>query len=281
MRIAALLTCHNRKEKTKDCLLSLSQVKTEHIIDIYVTDDGSMDGTSEMITNVFPDCSLIQGDGKLFWNRGMYKVWKEALKRDHDFYLWLNDDVVLYPYFIDELLGSLEKAGGNVIVSGLIENEDKTEIIYGGFDKQKRIVGISDTPSRITYMNGNVVLVPKTIVDAIGIIDPVFHHDLGDVDYGLRALEAGFKIVATCNPVAYGYKNNYCRVRKWNSSFLERFKQLYSPIGSNPLLNFYFRKKHFGFLNAIGYWGYLHFINVLPDRMITVLFGNRYTDKAC
>lgn len=278
MRIATLVTSHNRREKTLACLSSLGENNTEHTIEVYLTDDGSIDGTSEVIKDVFPHVHLLHGDGKLFWSRGMYIAWKEALKGDYDYYLWLNDDVTLYPNFMDELFNSLEKAGADVIVSGLIENKDQTEIIYGGFDKQKKIVQPSETPSFITFMNGNVVLIPKTIVDSIGILDPVYHHDLGDVDYGLRAIEAGFNVVATCNPVAYGYKNNYCRVREWNSTILRRFKKLYSPLGSNPSINLYFRKKHFGVLNAVGYWGYLYFINILPDSLISMLFGNRYVD---
>ena len=279
VRIATLLTCHNRKSKTHDCLISLAKVERKCQIDVFLTDDGSTDGTADMIKKEFPEVHLINGDGFLYWNRGMYTAWKEAMKEDYDYFLLLNDDVVLYPFFLDELFHSLEKVGSDAIVSGLIENYTKTEIIYGGYDNQKNIVGPNETPGQITFLNGNVVLIPKVIVDSIGILDPIYLHDLGDVDYGLRAIKAGFDVVATCRPVAYGYKNRYCRVRKWNTSLFSRFKKLYSPLGSNPSINFYHRKKHFGILNAVGYWGYLHFINVLPDRMITLLFGNRYSDK--
>lgn len=279
VRIAALLTCHNRKSKTHDCLMSLAKVERKCQIDVYLTDDGSTDGTADMIKNEFPEVHLIYGDGNLYWSRGMYSSWKEALKGDYDFYLWMNDDIILYVYFLEELFECYKIVGGHAIVSGLIEDINKTEIIYGGCDENKQIIKSGNRPNIITFMNGNVVLIPKSVVDSIGIIDPVFHHDLGDVDYGLSAAEKGIKVVSTRIPIGAGYKNNYCRVRKWNSTLTSRFKRLYSPLGSNPSINFYYRKKHFGFLNAIGYWGYLHFINVLPDWMITLLFGNRYTDK--
>lgn len=58
-------------------------------------------------------------------------------------------------------------------------------------------------------MNGNVVLVPKSVVDKIGIINPIYHHDLGDVDYGLTAQENGIKVYATRIPIASGYSNNF------------------------------------------------------------------------
>ena len=102
MRIAAIITCHNRKDKTLACLKSLLQIAPT--IDVYLTDDGSTDGTSEAVRQQCPQVQIIQGDGNLFWSRGMYIAWKEAVKSDYEYYLWLNDDVVLYPFFMKLLI---------------------------------------------------------------------------------------------------------------------------------------------------------------------------------
>ena len=58
MSIAALITCHNRCEKTKRCLTSLLSVLPH--IDVYLVDDGSTDGTSEMVKTLFPRVNVIQ-----------------------------------------------------------------------------------------------------------------------------------------------------------------------------------------------------------------------------
>ena len=113
----------------------------------------------------------------------------------------------------------------------------------------------------------------------IGIIDPHLHHDLGDVDYGLTAIENGIKVLATRTPVAAGYSNDFCRVRKWGTNVSNRLAKLKSPLGSPPTINFYFRKKHYGLFNATAYWCYLYFINILPDNVIELLFGDTYKDK--
>ena len=51
MRICILMTCFNRKQKTLNCLKSLYNSlrlsSTAHQCDIYLTDDNSVDGTSE------------------------------------------------------------------------------------------------------------------------------------------------------------------------------------------------------------------------------------------
>lgn len=126
-------------------------------------------------------------------------------------------------------------------------------------------------------MNGNVVLIPKSFYEVLGNLDPAFHHDLGDVDYGLRAKKNGVGVFTSRTAVASGEKNHFCRVRLNHSNLLNRFKKLYSPLGSPPLIDFYFRKKHFGLLNATLNFIYLHFINVIPDKIIEKLFGNKYT----
>ena len=277
MQIAVLLTCFNRKSKTIACLSSLQRISVN--CDVFLVDDASTDGTSEAVKQLFPEVHIIQGDGNLFWSRGMFTAWKEAVKGNYDYYLWLNDDIELYPFFLQELMECMKEGHNECIVSGVVENFEKTEVLYGGSDRNKRLIRPNGKLQEIVFMNGNVVLVPNEVMKKIGILDPIFHHDLGDVDYGLTAQEHGIKVYATRRAIAAGYANNFCRVRKWNTSLRTRFKKLYSPLGSNPRINFYFRKKHFGFLNACTYVMYLFILNVLPDHIVTMIWGDRYKDK--
>jgi len=277
MKIAVLITCHNRKEKTLACLSSLMEVLPNS--EVFLVDDGSTDGTLAAVKAKFPQVYIITGNGNLYWSRGMYTAWNYAIKkRSYDYYLWLNDDIELYPIFFEELINCYNLTGGNSIISGLIEDFNQ-KVIYGGYDKHKNLLHGTGALQEITFMNGNVVLIPQLVVDKIGILDPKFQHDLGDVDYGLRAIKAGIKVYSTRRAIALGYSNNFCRVRKWNTNIRDRLKILYSPLGANPKINFYFRKKHFGILNASLYWAFLHFINFLPDKLVAIFFGNRYCDK--
>lgn len=275
MTIAALLTCFNRKAKTAQCLKSLFRICPDCAV--YLVDDGSADGTSEMVSQTFPQVHILQGSGDLFWSRGMYTAWRAAVQGDYDYYLWLNDDVELYPFFLEELMSCCRWGGEHCVVTGLIEDFVRTRILYGGADAQKRLLGQSEQPQEVRFMNGNVVLIPKAIVQQVGIIDPVFHHDLGDVDYGLSVQEHGFKVYTTRRAIAAGYENDFCRVRRWGVSLKARWQRLHSPLGSPPAINFYYRRKHFGLLNAAAYYIYLYAINLMPDGMVKALFGNTYT----
>ena len=275
MNTAALLTCHNRKEKTLACLKSLYRIMPE--VDVYLADDGCTDGTAEAVKTLFPEVHVIQGNGTLYWNQGMLAAWKEAVKGDYDEYLWLNDDVDLYPDFYNELKACCPN--GDCIVSGLIEDFGKTRILYGGYDASKQLVQATGQSQDIRWMNGNVVLVPKAVVNRIGLLDPYFVHDLGDVDYGMRAWECGIVVVSTRCPIAAGYRNDVCRVRKWGTTLTQRFEALNKPLGSPLAQNFYFRRKHFGLLHAIAYDANIIFINLLPDWLVEKIWGDRYVDK--
>ena len=97
VRVAVLMACHNRREHTLACLRALraAEIEARQSCDVYLLDDGSSDGTVEAVANDFPRVHLLRGDGSLFWNRGMHRVFEAALGRGYDFYLGLNDDTLL------------------------------------------------------------------------------------------------------------------------------------------------------------------------------------------
>jgi GT2 family glycosyltransferase len=272
-QIAVLLTCFNRKQNTLKCLQQLFYLQQD--IDVYLVDDGSSDGTKELVAEQFPQVNLIKGSGDLFWNRGMHLAWQEAAKKDYNYYLWLNDDVVLYENCFEELLACVQLKNDKAIISGIIESLDQ-EILYGGTNENKQLIIPNGKLNSVANMNGNVVLISKQVYDVLGNLDPYFHHDLGDVDYGWRAIENEIGVFTTRVAIASGEKNDFCRVRLNNSTLPKRFKKLYSPLGSNPSINFYSKRMQYGIFKAAVYYLFLHFINVIPDKMNEKIFGKRY-----
>ena len=272
--IAVLITCFNRKIHTLKCLERLYEL--DNNLDTFLVDDRSTDGTSDAVHELFPQVNVILSGGDLFWNRGMYLAWQEAARHDYDYYLWLNDDVVLYDLCLTELMECTTLAKDKAVISGIIESKDKFETLYGGSNQNKQLLRPNDTMQEITYLNGNVVLVPKSVYQILGMLDPIYHHDMGDVDYGFRALTNGVSVLTTRCPVGFGEKNPICRERVNNTTLTKRFKKLYSPLGSNPLLNFYFRKKYKSIFNATAYYVFQHVLNLIPDKLNDSLFGDKY-----
>ena len=267
--VAILLTCYNRKQVTIECLNRVFRQKIPFKMDIYLCDDGSTDGTQESVKEKYPTVHIFRGTGNLFWNRGMLAAWQKAYKtKKYDAYIWLNDDVLLYENAISELIDCSAICKDTSIICGAFCS-DSGEFSYGGRTKDGTPIIPNGTLQNVFWLNGNCVLIPKNIVNKIGLLDKMFQHHLGDFDYGLRAKEAGFNIVTTKNYLGTCapnlIKNN--RVRKDGLSIIKRFQRLYSPMGDNPFIQFRYTLRHFGIVKAIKIFISLHINNLLSDKM--------------
>jgi GT2 family glycosyltransferase len=201
--IAVLITAFNRKALT---LRAIEAVLGQGDVRVFLVDDGSSDGTSAAVRDTFPTVELINGSGTLFWNGGMRLAWQHAIRSRPEFYLWLNDDVALRPDAIADLLALHQTYGARSIVVGRTVSVSGATT-YGGY---VRAPGVSRLRWRrlgkgeidCDTMNGNCVLLPASVVEEVGINSPSFTHGMGDIDFGLRARRAGYRILQLPEPVA-------------------------------------------------------------------------------
>lgn len=267
--IAVLITVHNRKAKTLECLSNLfsQQVTNGYQFEVYLTDDGCDDGTPEAVTKLFPEVKIIDGDGTLYWNRGMHKAWLAASKaKEYDYYLWLNDDTILYPNALDALLEASKEKEQKAIIVGTtcaVRSEDK--ITYGGRSKKGSLIVPSEVLEECNYFNGNIVLLPKHVYKKVGINDPIFHHALGDFDYGLRAAKKGVKFYIV--PGILGRCDEHKQLAIWcnpKHPFSKRWRAFRTPLGHNPEEFFIFEKRHNGLATAIFHYVTNHLRVFMP-----------------
>lgn len=266
--IAVLLTCHNRSDKTLASLTSLYKcvIPENHVLEVFLVDDGSTDGTAEKIKTQFPTVTIIQGDGSLFWNRGMYLAWQTAVNtKDFDYYLWLNDDTFLKKDAISNLL---KQTFTNSIVCGATQSAENNLITYGGFRKNPdRLVIPNGTFQECDYINGNCVLIPKEVFELVGNLDPFFQHALGDFDYGFRAKKCGVNLYIAPNFI--GLCESHTELPKWMSSTISlnnRVKHLYSAAsGCYPPEFFVYDKRHNGLFSACFHYFTIHLRVLFPS----------------
>ncbi len=207
--LAILLTSFNRRTSTLTCLGAVeAAVAGRCRYNVVLVDDGSTDGTTDAVSSAFPNVHIVRGPGNLYWNGGMRLAWRSAIPLDPDFFLWLNDDTVLRPNVIADLLARYrDSARPKTIVTGCTADPKTGEITYGGFCRDPglsrlRLRKLAPDEQHCETMNGNCVLIPACAVADIGINSERYQHTLGDLDYGLRARRAGYEILELKTPVA-------------------------------------------------------------------------------
>ena len=202
VRIAIIMTCHNRRALTETCLRLLVDQPLFEPANLFLVDDGSTDGTADAVRAICPGANVIQGSGDLFWNGGMRLAWDKAREAGgFDYYFWLNDDVALYSGALVALVEDVSRAGlagKPVVMSGSTVTPGSTQVSYGGQSATSRLhplrlrlVQPQAKPVPVDTFSGNVVLISAEAERSLGNLSPSFKHIYGDLDYGLRAKRAG------------------------------------------------------------------------------------------
>lgn len=282
MRIAILLTCFNRKKLTLDCLKflekSLHKEEVDSSLSIYLTDDGSTDGTSQAVSESFPNVKILKGDGDLYWAGGMRNSWREALKGNYDGYILLNDDTFVFENVVVEIKQGIDYCFDNYNKNGIIigstKDQSSNDFTYGGSVFINKFMGTytklipNGSFQDCQLGNGNIMFVHKDVVNEIGILGEEYIHGVADFDYTLNASKCNIPILVL--PHYSGYcsantenKNKYFLNLK---SIKKRYNYLMSPTGLALKDNLCFQKKYFP----------MRFYFVLIIAYFKVLFPHLY-----
>lgn len=249
--IAVILTVHNRLDKTVACLNAVFNQREKYSffnVDVFLTDDGSTDGTSKILRNRFSakPLHILSGNGNLYWNGGMINSWKAAIEHGgYDGYLWLNNDTIVLPNLWNELEQadeySRKQFGKGGIYVGSTKDPLTGEFTYGGFEFTNQWT----LKDRFLYPNGhfqlcqcahgNVTYISHDVVEKMGILCEQYLHGGGDHDYTYLAYKAGFPLIVLKDYVGIcendhqqgGYADFL------SMSLKQRIKYLYSPLGFN------------------------------------------------
>src|ERR1700687_4774995 len=103
--IWACVAVFNRIQYTRGCL-ELLLAQTYPKLRTIVVDDGSSDGTYDMVHVEHPEVVLLRGDGSLYWTGAMRLGIEYILAHcaADDYVLFLNDDLVFAPDLVEKLL---------------------------------------------------------------------------------------------------------------------------------------------------------------------------------
>lgn len=252
MKIITIFTCFNRKEKTENCIKSLTEQNPGVRFTFVAVDDGSSDGTPDALRGMEGyDIHVLEGNGSLYYSGGMRLGMSYALEnfQSADYLLMVNDDVEFRKGCILKMAEQSRAQKDAVIVGAMADtdgNMSYSAILYENGLRYRKLETAEWEREADTF-NANCVLIPYKAFQRVGTMDEHYVHSLGDFDYGLSLKSEGYSIHVSKNYV--GMCNNNPSHNSWTNPALgrvERIRKKESPKGAPARQWFYFVKKNFG-----------------------------------
>jgi len=214
-KIAILIPVHNGLELTRKCLKDLYETLQTSSLHLYnyipvVIDDGSTDSTTQWIQNNFKDCTVLSGDGNLWWSGAVNLGAKHAIEvLQVDFILLWNNDIKTHPDYFPVLSSFISKMDSISIVGSVIYADPDFQNIWsaGGifnpYTGNKFMIKHISSDNinenqvlEVDWLTGMGTLIPKKVIDRIGYWDAKrFPQYYGDSDFTYRAKLNGIKIL--------------------------------------------------------------------------------------
>ena len=229
LKVAIIVLNYKGLADTLICLDSLRRVKSDNFnLEIIVVDNGSNGGSKEALSNL-RDIRLIALEKNLGYSGGNNVGIKEAIKRDVEYILVLNNDTLIDPNFLIELVNAAKKgdiispkiyfAKGFEFHKSRYKKADLGKVIWyagGEIDWQNVIgkhIGVDEVDKgqysasiETGFATGACMFVKREVFEKVGFFDEKYFLYLEDIDLCQRAKRAGFKI--TFEPKAIIWHKN-------------------------------------------------------------------------
>lgn len=265
VRATSLSICivtYQAREYLEQCLRSIESNPPGRDFEVIVVDNGSTDGTQDMLAARFPQVLLIVNPR----NAGFAAPMNQALRLARgEYLLLLNPDTLVHSRAFECLVAFLEAHPEAGICGPKVLNTDGTlqkpcrrgestpwAVIsyFSGlaalFPRSKFFGGYlmsykgEDEIHTAAGISGSCMLVRRTVLEQIGLLDERFFAYQEDADYCFRARQAGWKVyyVPTAQITHYGGKGGsgvqpYRSIIEWHRSYYLYYRK-------NLAANYYF-----------------------------------------
>ena len=202
-KLSIIIPHFNGSKILTDCLESLSKC-TYKDVEILVVDNGSTDDSIKVVSEKFPAVIIITSDR----NRGYAAGCNFGAQfAKGEYLLFLNNDTIVTPSFISEMVQVIENDKKIAICQSLLLKPDASIDSSGDFIDHLGVVYNStkktDEIREISSARGASMLIRKNIFDILEGFDEKFYVSFEDVDLGWRTWMIGYKVILTPKSIVY------------------------------------------------------------------------------
>ncbi|MEI8047618.1 MAG: glycosyltransferase [Bacteroidota bacterium] len=260
MKLSVIIVSYNVKHFLEQCLHSVHSAITGIETEIYVVDNASVDGSVKMVKEKFPGVKCIANQD----NQGFAKANNQAIRQSvGEYVLLLNPDTIVETDTFAKIIGFMDShadAGGlgvkMVDGTGRFLPESKRGLptptvafykIFGLarlFPKSKTFnkyhLGYldKDKTHQVEILAGAFMLVRKSVLDQVGLLDEAFFMYGEDIDLSYRIIKAGY----------HNYYYPETRIIHYKGESTKKGSLNYVFVFYNAMI--IFAKKHFSAKNA-------------------------------
>lgn len=255
MDVSVIIVSWKVRDLLRNCLQSIYKETKNLNFEVFVVDNNSGDGTSEMVLNEFSQVRLITNQKNL----GFAKANNSAIKKSlGSTILLLNPDVKITDNAIKKSFDFLKSRNDIGIVGCKILNNDgsiqksvrkfpdlvshviillKLHNFINNFRSIKKYYML-DFPGnktrQVDQVMGAFYMIRRELIDQIGLLDGHFFVWYEEVDYCKRAIQAGWK--------TFFYAETFIKHSKGQS--FSRLKPMSKQFILNRSMLYYFYKHH-------------------------------------
>jgi len=201
--VAVIVLNWNGRDDTLACLESLRAVDYVNYR-VLVVDNGSTDGSVDAIRQLFPDVRLVETGRNLGFAEGNNVGIRLALQEGADYVFLLNNDTVVAPSLLRELVSAAARCPeGGVFTARILYHAEPERIWSAGvrwLDARMEFRHIQDDAENsidargvasTDYACGCALFARSSVFRSVGLLDPKFFLTYEETDFCYRARRAG------------------------------------------------------------------------------------------
>jgi GT2 family glycosyltransferase len=251
---SVVLVCWNNKDYLEPCLRSLYESGLRSNFDVVVVDNGSTDGSQEMLGRKFPQVKIIQNDH----NAGLGRASNQGIEATSGRYLLLlNNDTIINGSSLDAMVGYLDATPDAGAVGGQLLNPDgSVQSCYNNFPSLREEFLIAtrlgellregypaiiydQTVRSVSWLGSACLMLRRASLDQVGLLDEEYfiYGDEADLQYRLK--KAGWQVyyLPQATTIHYGGRsmNRWSRRKMVYRGHLLFFKKNYGLFRTTAL----------------------------------------------